>query len=33
MALKFSEMLLLFYQKAQDMTFQKMGLRLEYFLS
>jgi hypothetical protein len=32
-AVKFSKMLLLLYQKVQGMTFQKMGLRLEYFWS
>jgi hypothetical protein len=30
-ALHFSEMLLLFYKTAQDMTFQKTGLHMEPF--
>jgi hypothetical protein len=30
-ALHFYEMLLLFYKRAQDMTFQKTGLRMELF--
>lgn len=30
-ALQFSEMLLLLYQKAQDMPFQELGLRFESF--